>query len=58
MVDRIFLLEPAQNPLTTVLTSVGKNYDGQTWKGKSLMKKTVNNPEFHWLNFSLVLNTY
>lgn len=46
--DKISLLEPAIHPLTTLLTNVGKNYDGQTWKGSGLLKREVTNPEFGW----------
>lgn len=47
-VDKIFLLEPNQHPLVTLLTNVGKTYDGKTWKGAGIMKKATGNPEFKW----------
>jgi len=47
-VDKIFLLEPTKHPLVTLLTQVGKVWDGQAWKGSGLMKKSTSNPEFSW----------
>jgi hypothetical protein len=47
-VDKIFLLEPNQHPLVTLLTNVGKTYDGQSWKGAGIMKAPTENPEFKW----------
>jgi len=47
-VDRIFLLEPNQHPLVTLLTNVGKTYDGKTWKGAGILKASTGNPEFKW----------
>jgi hypothetical protein len=47
-VDKIFLLEPNKHPLVTLLTNVGKVYDGKAWKGSSLMKAQTGNPEFKW----------
>lgn len=46
--DKIFLLEPNQHPLVTLLTNVGKVYDGKAWKGSSMLKKVTGNPEFKW----------
>lgn len=37
-----------QHPLVTLLTNVGKTYDGKTWKGAGIMKKATGNPEFKW----------
>lgn len=48
VVDRIFLLEPVKHPLVTLLTNVGKVWDGKAWKGSSLMKAATGNPEFGW----------
>jgi len=48
VVDKIFLLEPNKHPLVTLLTNVGKVYDGKSWKGSSMMKKSAGNPEFSW----------
>ena len=45
-VDKIFLLEPNKHPLVSLLTNVGKVWDGKAWKGSSLMKRTTGNPEF------------
>jgi len=49
--DKIFLLEPLKHPLVTLLTNVGKVYDGSSWKGSGMMKQSAFNPEFKWLNF-------
>jgi hypothetical protein len=47
-VDKIFLLEPNKHPLVTLLTQVGKVYDGKAWKGSGMLKKSTGNPEFKW----------
>ena len=47
-VDKIFLLEPNKHPLVTLLTNVGKVWDGKAWKGSGIMKKATGNPEFKW----------
>jgi hypothetical protein len=47
-VDKIFLLEPNKHPLVSLLTNVGKVWDGKAWSGSSLMKATTGNPEFKW----------
>jgi hypothetical protein len=47
--DRIFLLQPVAHPFVTLLTSIGKSWDGQTFKGSSLKKKVVESTEFQWL---------
>lgn len=47
-VDKIFLLEPNKHPLVSLLTNVGKVYDGAAWKGSSLLKQATGNPEFKW----------
>lgn len=47
-VDKIFLLEPNKHPLVTLLTNVGKVYDGKSWKGSSMLKAATGNPEFKW----------
>lgn len=44
--DKIFLLEPNKHPLVTLLTNVGKTYDGKAWKGSGMMKRATGNPEF------------
>jgi hypothetical protein len=52
-VDKIFLLEPNKHPLVTLLTNVGKVYDGKAWKGSSMLKASTGNPEFKWFKLSL-----
>jgi len=47
-VDKIFLLEPNKHPLVTLLTNVGKVWDGKAWTGSSIMKAVTGNPEFKW----------
>ena len=47
-VDKIFLLEPNKHPLVTLMTNVGKVYDGKAWKGSSMLKRPTGNPEFKW----------
>lgn len=47
-VDKIFLLEPNKHPLVSLLTNVGKVWDGKAWSGSSLMKAPTGNPEFKW----------
>jgi hypothetical protein len=47
-VDKIFLLEPNKHPLVTLLTNVGKVWDGKAWKGSGMMKRATGNPEFKW----------
>jgi len=49
-VDKIFLLEPNKHPLVTLLTSVGKVWDGASWKGSGIQKASTGNPEFTWLS--------
>jgi len=46
--DKIFLLEPNKHPLVSLLTNVGKVWDGKAWKGQSMMKLPTGNPEFGW----------
>lgn len=47
-VDKVFLLEPNKHPLVTLLTNVGRVWDGQAWKGSGIMKAPTGNPEFKW----------
>lgn len=47
-VDKVFLLEPNKHPLVSLMTNVGKVYDGKAWTGQALMKATTGNPEFKW----------
>ena len=49
VVDRIFLLEPNKHPLVTLLTNVGKVWDGKAWKGSGMLKAPAGNPTFSWL---------
>ena len=51
-VDKIFLLEPNKHPLVTLLTNVGKVWDGKAWKGSGMLKRATGNPEFKWFNKS------
>ena len=44
-VDKIFLLEPNKHPLVTLLTNVGKVWDGKAWKGSGILKRATGNPE-------------
>jgi hypothetical protein len=46
--DHIYLLEPSKHALVTLLTQVGKVYDGKAWKGIGMLKQEVGNPEFGW----------
>lgn len=46
--DKIFLLEPNKHPLVSLLTNVGKVYDGKAWKGTGMLKRATGNPEFKW----------
>lgn len=48
VVDKIHLLEPNKHSLVTLLTQVGKVFDGKAWKGSGIMKKPTGNPEFSW----------
>lgn len=47
-VDKIFLLEPNKHPLVSLLTNVGKVWDGKAWTGTSIMKAPTGNPQFTW----------
>ena len=47
-VDKIFLLEPNKHPLVTLLTNVGKVWDGKAWTGSAIMKAVTGNPQFKW----------
>lgn len=47
-VDKVFLLEPNKHPLVSLLTNVGKVWDGKAWAGSSLLKASTTNPEFKW----------
>jgi len=48
VVDKIFLLEPNKHPLVSLLTNVGKVWDGKAWKGSGILKASAGNPEFGW----------
>ncbi len=47
-VDKVYLLEPNRHPLVTLLTNVGRVYDGKAWTGSTLQKSATTNPEFAW----------
>lgn len=47
-VDKIFLLEPNKHPLVTLLTNVGKVWDGKAWVGAGIAKAATTNPQFTW----------
>lgn len=47
-VDKIFLLESNKHPLVTLLTNVGKVWDGKSWVGAGIAKASASNPEFKW----------
>ncbi len=47
-VDKIMLLEPNKHPLVSLLTNVGKVYDGKSWKGSGMLKAPTGNPGFLW----------
>jgi len=47
--DRIFLLEPNKTPLTTLLTNVGKVWDGKAWQGSSMQKAPAGDSTFSWI---------
>lgn len=47
-VDKVFLLEPNKHPLVSLLTNVGRVWDGKAWKGSSVAKASTGNPEFKW----------
>lgn len=43
--DKIMLLEPNKHPMVSLLSNVGKVYDGKSWTGAGLLKKSTGNPE-------------
>jgi len=45
-VDKVFLQQINKHPLVSLLTSIGRVYDGKSWKGSSLMKSATGNYEF------------
>lgn len=45
VVNKIFLLEPRKHPLITLLTNVGKTFDGGSYKGSGILKASTGNPE-------------
>lgn len=47
------LLETNKHPLVSLLTQVGKTWDGKSWTGLGMLKQSTGNPEFSWLNLSL-----
>ena len=44
-VDKVFLLEANKHPLVTLMTNVGRVWDGKSWTGSSMMKDSTGNPE-------------
>lgn len=46
--DKIMMLATNKHPLVSLLTNVGKDYDGKSWKGSGMLKKATGNPEFKW----------
>jgi len=46
--DKIMMLGSNKHPLVQLLTQVGKDYDGKTWKGSGMLKQVTGNPEFKW----------
>lgn len=63
-VDKIFLLEPNKHPLVSLLTNVGKVWDGKAWQGAGMLKAETGNPEFKWFEdvyggrYARVVGTY
>jgi len=47
--DKIALLEPTKTPLVSLMTNVGKVWDGKSWKGAGILKAQTGNPEFSWM---------
>lgn len=47
-VDKVFMLEPSKHPLMTLFTNVGKDFDGKSYNGSSIMKAETTNAEFAW----------
>lgn len=47
--DKISLLEPTKTPLVSLMTNVGKVWDGKSWKGAGILKAQTGNPEFAWI---------
>lgn len=48
-VDKIALLEARVHPFMTMLTQVGSDMSGNTWKGLGLPKAVAGSPEFSWI---------
>jgi len=46
--NKIMLLEPNKHPLVSLLTNVGKVWDGKAWKGSGILKQATGNPTFSW----------
>ena len=44
--NKISLLEPRKHPLVTLLTNVGRVWDGKAWQGSSMMKAATGSPKF------------
>jgi hypothetical protein len=50
VVDKIFLLEPNMNPLTTFLLNVGKTVTDGSAGSSGILSAACVNPEFSWIN--------
>ena len=53
VVDKIMLLEVNKHPLVSLLSNIGRVYDGSSWKGSGMQKAVATNPEFGWFIKSL-----
>lgn len=40
-VDKVFLLEANKHPLVSLLTNVGRVWDGKAWQGSSIAKAST-----------------
>lgn len=49
MADKIALLKVAQTPLTSLLTNVGKEWNGSSWTGQLKNKAVTSQREFSWM---------
>ena len=45
-VNKVFLQQLNKHPFVSLLTAIGKVYDGKSWNGSSLMKSSTGNYEF------------
>lgn len=42
-------MEPNKHPLVTLLTTVGKTWDGSAWKGSAMQKAPATDVTFRWI---------